>query len=174
MTRWSVATNGRGGPGAKTGVPAVQERNTWVPIREKRIQISGASLSFPVNALTGMFVGSDNPLYYLYTTFRSEFAYFRNVGFRSTIHDGSVAFGDVNGIGVPRWQRFLTLPLEEAALRAERGGGFDRSGSDQEKCQLQSGLFARRIAFEPRQLYGRLRGPRLPVGAVQESGRMGV
>jgi hypothetical protein len=77
--------NGVGGPGAGTGMPAVQERNTWVPIREKRIQISGASLSFPVNALTGMFVGSDNPLYYIYTTFRGEFAYFRNFAFRSPI-----------------------------------------------------------------------------------------
>jgi len=115
-------TRGKGGPGAGTGVPAVQERNTGVPIREKRIQITGASLSFPVNALTGMFVGSDNPLYYLYTTFRSEFAYFRNVGIRQNIHDGSVSFGDVNGNGVPRWQRFLTLPLEQAAVRAEAAG----------------------------------------------------
>ncbi len=91
--------NGKGGPGASTGVPAVQERNTGVPIREKRIQITGASLSFPVNALTGMFVGSDNPLYYLYTTFRGEVAYFRNVGIRSNINDGSVSYGDVNGNG---------------------------------------------------------------------------
>ena len=44
-----------------------------------RFQVSGALLSFPVNALTGMMVGSDNPLYYLYTTFRSEVAYFRDV-----------------------------------------------------------------------------------------------
>jgi hypothetical protein len=115
-------TRGRGGPGATAGIPAVQERNTGVPIREKRIQITGASLSFPVNALTGMFVGSDNPLYYLYTTFRGEFAYFRNVGFRSNIHDGSVSFGDVNGNGVPRWQRFLTYPLEQAAQRAAAAG----------------------------------------------------
>jgi len=33
-----------------------------------------------MNALTGMFVGTDNPLYYIYSTFRGEFAYFRNVG----------------------------------------------------------------------------------------------
>ncbi|NOT57444.1 MAG: hypothetical protein HOP18_22805 [Deltaproteobacteria bacterium] len=118
------AANGRGGPGANTGVPAVQERNTWVPIREKRVQITGASLSFPVNALTGMFVGSDNPLYYIYTTFRGEFAYTRNVGFRSPIQDGSVSYGDVNGNGVPRFQRFLTLPLEQAAVRAERAGNL--------------------------------------------------
>ena len=94
-----MRANGKGGPGANTGVPAVQERNTWVPIREKRIQITGASLSFPVNALTGMFVGSDNPLYYLYTTFRGEVAYFRNVGFRSNIHDGSVSLGMSMGTG---------------------------------------------------------------------------
>jgi len=56
-----------GGPGG-AGTPAGTERNTWVPIREKRIQISGASLSFPMNALTGMFVGTDNPLYYIYST----------------------------------------------------------------------------------------------------------
>ncbi len=121
--------NGRGGPGAGAGVPAVQERNTWVPIREKRIQISGATLSFPVNALTGMFVGSDNPLYYLYTTFRGEFAYSRNVGFRSPIQDGSVAFGDPNGVGSGRWQRFLTLPLEQAALKAERDGNLTEAAA---------------------------------------------
>ncbi len=123
------ATNGKGGPGAGTGVPAVQERNTWVPIREKRIQITGATLSFPVNALTGMFVGSDNPLYYLYTTFRGEIAYFRNVGFRSNISDGSVAFGDENGTVVPHRARFLTLPLEEAALRAERAGNLTEAAA---------------------------------------------
>jgi hypothetical protein len=114
------AANGRGGPGAGTGVPAVQERNTWVPIREKRIQITGASLSFPVNALTSMFVGSDSPLYYLYTTFRGEFAYFRNVGIRSDIHDGSVAFGPSSAVAYQ--QRFLTLPLEQAAQRYEAAG----------------------------------------------------
>jgi hypothetical protein len=116
--------NGKGGPGATAGVPAVQERNAAVPIREKRIQITGATLSFPVNALTGMFVGSDNPLYYLYTTFRSEFAYFRNVGIRSDINDASVSYGDVNGNASARFQRFLTLPLEQAALRAEQAGNF--------------------------------------------------
>ena len=117
-------TNGKGGPGANTGVPAVQERNTGVPIREKRIQITGASLSFPVNALTGLFVGSDNPLYYLYTTFRGEVAYFRNVGIRSNINDGSVGFGDVNGNAFGHRQRFLTVPLEQAAQRAEQAGNF--------------------------------------------------
>ncbi len=110
----------RGASGAGTGVPAVQERNTAVPIREKRIQITGATLSFPVNALTGMFVGSDNPLYYIYTTFRGEFAYMRNVGFRSNIHDGSVAFGLNNAVA--HQQRFMTLPIEEAAVRAETAG----------------------------------------------------
>src|SRR5262245_45843439 len=108
-----------GGPGAfagnfGAGVPSAVERNVWVPIREKRIQITGASLSFPVNALTGMFVGSDNPLYYLYTTFRGEFAYMRNVGFRSPIHDSSVTYGSENGASSPRFERFLTLLLLQA------------------------------------------------------------
>jgi hypothetical protein len=110
--RTAGAGTAKGGPGAGTGVPAVQERNTGVPIREKRIQITGATLSFPVNALTGMFVGSDNPLYYIYTTFRSEFAYMRNVGFRSNIHDASTVFGDE----VVNQQRFLTLPLARAGV----------------------------------------------------------
>jgi hypothetical protein len=56
-------------------------------VSNKRIQISGASLSFPVNALTGMFVGSDNPLYYIYTTLRAEAAYFRDVGVSKAFHD---------------------------------------------------------------------------------------
>ncbi len=103
-----------GGPGG-SGTPAGGERNVWVPIREKRIQISGATLSFPVNALTGMFVGSDNPLYYLYTTFRSEAAYFRNVGLRSAFHDGDATTA---------FQRFLTLPLHQAGVRPADGNAF--------------------------------------------------
>ena len=66
---------GRGGIGTLAG----SERNSRFALDFQRIQVSGASLSFPVNALTGMFVGSDNPLYYLYTTFRGEVAYFRDV-----------------------------------------------------------------------------------------------
>src|SRR5262245_47559444 len=94
-----VGANGVvGGPGALTrtipGIPGVSatpasaERTSWVGLREKRNWVNGASLSFPVNALTGMFVGSDNPLYYLYTTFRAEFAYGRSVGWRKIFHDG--------------------------------------------------------------------------------------
>ncbi|MBI3247506.1 MAG: hypothetical protein HYZ50_13470, partial [Deltaproteobacteria bacterium] len=118
------AANGVGGPGAGTGVPAVQERNTWVTIREKRVQITGATLSFPVNALTSMFVGSDNPLYYIYTTFRGEFAYIRNQGFRAPLHDGSVAYGSENGTSLVHRERFMTLPLEQAAKRYEAAGDF--------------------------------------------------
>jgi hypothetical protein len=97
-----------GGPGG-FGTPAGTERNLWVPIREKRIQITGASLSFPVNALTGMLVGSDNPLYYIYSTFRSEFAYFNNTGVQRGIHDG--IFG-----ATPALQRFMSLPLTQSGL----------------------------------------------------------
>jgi len=68
-------TTGRGGSVTVAG----GERNVRNTTEYERIQVTGASLSFPVNALTGMFVGSDNPLYYLYTTFRGEVAYFRNV-----------------------------------------------------------------------------------------------
>lgn len=83
-----VGLTGRGTPGAfLAGTPAALERNLRSAVNNKRIQVTGASLSFPVNALTGMFVGSDNPLYYLYTTFRSEFAYFRDVGVSKGYHD---------------------------------------------------------------------------------------
>ncbi len=111
----------KGGPGATTAVPAVQERNTAVPIREKRVQITGGSLSFPVNALTGMFVGSDNPLYYIYTTFRAEFAYTRNQAFRSNINDGSTVFNDQ----VANQQRFLTLPLSRAGITQHATTAFN-------------------------------------------------
>src|SRR5207247_7980664 len=63
------------------------ERNFRSSVNSKRIQVTGGSLSFPVNALTGMFVGSDNPLYYIYTTFRSEVAYFRDVPVARAFHD---------------------------------------------------------------------------------------
>jgi hypothetical protein len=124
-----------GGPGAGLGVPAASERNIWVPIREKRIQISGASLSFPVNALTGLFVGSDNPLYYIYTTFRSEAAYFRNVGLRSFLHDGQAT---------PAIQRFLTLPQSQVGVTSGPfydkeflpGGNFSSEGN----CTDASGV----------------------------------
>src|SRR5439155_15977000 len=66
---------GRGGVGTVAG----GERDVRSTLNFQQIQVTGASLSFPVNALTGMFVGSDNPLYYIYTTFRSEIAFFNNV-----------------------------------------------------------------------------------------------
>jgi hypothetical protein len=94
--------NGRGTIGTIGGA----ERNIRSTINFERIQVTGASLSFPVNALTGMFVGSDNPLYYIYTTFRSEIAFFNNVNtMRAFAHgDGTTAFdrfigGDLNSNG---------------------------------------------------------------------------
>jgi hypothetical protein len=83
-------TTGRGGIGTIAG----GERDVRSTINYERVQVTGASLSFPVNALTGMFVGSDNPLYYIYTTFRSEVAFFNNVPtMRTYAHgDGTTAF----------------------------------------------------------------------------------
>src|SRR6266704_792290 len=101
---------GRGGIAALAGA----ERNVRSAAEFERIQVTGGSLSFPVNALTGMFVGSDNPLYYIYSTFRGELAYMRNVGFRSAIHDG--------GITNAFQQRFMPLPLETAAKAQEMIG----------------------------------------------------
>jgi hypothetical protein len=96
-------TTGRGGVGTIAGA----ERNVRSTINYERLQVTGGSLSFPVNALTGMFVGSDNPLYYIYTTFRSEVAFFQNVPtMRAYAHgDSTVAFdrflgGALNADGV--------------------------------------------------------------------------
>src|SRR5205823_10235632 len=82
--------NGRGGVGTVAG----GERNARSTLNFQQIQVTGASLSFPVNALTGMFVGSDNPLYYIYTTFRSEIAFFHKYPvMRAYAHgDGATAF----------------------------------------------------------------------------------
>lgn len=81
---------GRGGIASLAGA----ERNVRSTVEYERIQVTGGSLSFPVNALTGMFVGSDNPLYYIYTTFRSEVAFFQNYPtMRGYAHgDSTVAF----------------------------------------------------------------------------------
>ncbi|MBI3303357.1 MAG: hypothetical protein HYZ72_14935, partial [Deltaproteobacteria bacterium] len=125
-------TSGPGGISAAT--PAAAERSIMVPIRAKRIQVSGASLSFPVNALTSMFVGSDNPLYYIYTTFRSEVAYFRNVGFRTDFHDGQAGTA---------FQRFLSVPLSRAGVTSSPflnkeflpGGAFSSEGT----CRREDG-----------------------------------
>ncbi|HXG19808.1 MAG TPA: DUF1302 family protein [Methylomirabilota bacterium] len=141
-----------GGPGNGLAAPAASERNIGVPIREKRIQITGASLSFPVNALTGMLVGSDNPLYYIYTTFRGEVAYFRNVGLRSAIHDGTF------GAPAAHIQRFLTLPLSKAGVTSGPfydpeflpGGRFSSEGN----CTDASGVRGCRIGrFKSRDIW---------------------
>src|SRR5438034_6089633 len=141
-----------GGPGGiSAGTPAAVERNAWVGIREKRNWINGASLSFPVNALTGMFVGSDNPLYYLYTTFRAEFAYGRSIGFRKIYHDGD--------LGVA-FQRFLSRPLTNAGVTTSPfidpaflpGGQFASEGS----CPREDGTGirgCRRGRFESRDVW---------------------
>src|SRR5215813_7273466 len=156
-----VGANGVvGGPGALTrtipgvpgvsATPAASERNLMAGLREKRNWVNGASLSFPVNALTGMFVGSDNPLYYLYTTFRAEFAYGRSVGFRKAYHDGdaTVAF-----------QRFLTTPLTNAGVTSSPfinsaflpGGQYASEGI----CQQEGGGIrgCRRGRFESRDVW---------------------
>ncbi len=90
---------GRGGVGTIAGA----ERNIRSTLNFERYQVTGASLSFPVNALTGMFVGSDNPLYYIYTTFRSEIAFFNNhPTMRSYAHgDGTTAFSRFLGTDLP-------------------------------------------------------------------------
>jgi hypothetical protein len=97
-----------GGPGGiLAGTPGAAERSIRSVVSTKRIQITGGSLAFPLNALTGMFVGSDNPLYYIYTTVRAEVAYFNNVPVSKQYHDfnGTVAF-----------QRFLTPTLAAAGI----------------------------------------------------------
>lgn len=69
------------------GTPAAVERNIRSFVNAKRVQITGASLSFPLNALADLFVGPDNPLHYAYTTIRSEVAYFRNTPVSRGFHD---------------------------------------------------------------------------------------
>jgi hypothetical protein len=151
--------NVTGGPGGiSAGTPAALERNVWVGIREKRNWVNGASLSFPVNALTGMFVGSDNPLYYIYTTFRGEFAYARSVGFRKIYHDGDVTVAQ---------QRFLTRPLTNAGVTtssvAGSPGSFISSAflpggqyASEGNCQREDGTGVRgcrRGRFESRDVW---------------------
>jgi hypothetical protein len=119
-----VGLTGPGTPGGfltfgGDGTPAAIERNLRSTVNSNRVQITGASLSFPVNALTGMFVGSDNPLYYIYTTFRSEFAYTQNVPIAQAFHDLSAG---------PRIQGYLTptvlgsgIPLDQIPLAGALG-----------------------------------------------------
>ena len=92
----------------------VLERNIRSTVEFERIQVSGASLSFPVNALTGIFVGSDNPLYYLYTTFRGEVAYFKDV-------PTNLAYA--HGDGTTAFDRFLGGAL------GSNGGAFAPGGA---------------------------------------------
>ena len=98
------------------GLPRLrgQERNIRSTIEFERIQVSGASLSFPVNALTGMIVGSDNPLYYLYTTFRGEVAYFKDV-------PTNLAYAHLDG--TTAFDRFLGGALNS------NGGAFAPGGA---------------------------------------------
>src|SRR5207244_5509507 len=91
---------GRGGVGTVAG----GERDVRSTLNFQQIQVTGASLSFPVNALTGMFVGSDNPLYYIYTTFRSEIAFF---------HKYPVMRAYAHGDGATAFSRFLGEDLGE-------------------------------------------------------------
>ncbi|MGE4094583.1 MAG: DUF1302 family protein [Candidatus Binatia bacterium] len=131
---WGI--NGPGTPGAIVngrsafGSPAGFERNARSAVEQKRVQITGASLSFPVNALTGMFVGSDNPLYYIYTTFRGEIAYTQNLPFSYVAHDleTGAAFG-----------RFLAPTIAAGGGNANAlflpGGAFASEGN----CQREDG-----------------------------------
>jgi len=85
-----------------------------------------------------MFVGSDNPLYYLYTTFRSEFAYARSVGIREEFHDGEAGVA---------FQRFLSVPLTNAGVASSPfinkaflpGGPY----ADEGICQREDGTGVR-------------------------------
>lgn len=99
----------RGQPGGVfAGVPCTVERTLPVPIHAKRVQITGGSLSFPVNALTSMFVDSSSPLFYLYTTIRAEFTYTRNNLLREQYAGGSQSLTNM--------QRFMTRPLHHAGV----------------------------------------------------------
>ena len=94
--------------GLFAGTPCTVERNLPVPIHAKRVQITGGSLSFPLNALTSMFVDSSSPLFYLYTTIRAEFTYTRNNLLREQYGGGSESLTNM--------QRFMTRPLHHAGV----------------------------------------------------------
>jgi hypothetical protein len=119
---------GRGGTGTIAGL----ERNIRSTVEYGRIQVSGASLSFPVNALTGMFVGSDNPLYYLYTTFRGEVAYFRDV-------PTNLAYA--HGDGTTAFDRFLGGALNS------NGGAFAPGGALANQVGKRTVSYAKRDWF---------------------------
>lgn len=88
---------GWGGTATLAGV----ERNIRSSIEFERIQVTGGSLSFPVNALANFFGGQESPLFYLYTTVRAEVAYFRDYPTtRAYAHgDGGTAFNRFMGLG---------------------------------------------------------------------------
>ena len=141
-------TTGRGGTATIAGL----ERNVRSTIEFERIQVSGASLSFPVNALTGMFVGSDNPLYYLYTTFRGEVAYFKDVPTNlDYAHlDGTTAF-----------DRFLGGAL------GSNGGAFAPGGA------LANQVTKRKVGYAKRDWFlfvDRLRSQ--PMDSLDQSGQL--
>jgi len=121
-------TTGRGASGTIGGA----ERNIRSTPEYERIGVTGASLSFPVNALTGMLVGSDSPLYYLYTTFRGEVAYFRNVPTNQTYThlDGTTAF-----------DRFLGGALNS------NGGAFAPGGAYANQVTARKVRYAKRDWF---------------------------
>ncbi len=99
----------RGSPGGVfAGVPCTVERTLPVPIHAKRVQITGGSLSFPLNALTSLFVDSSSPLFYLYTTIRAEFTYTRNNLMREQFAGGSESLENM--------KRFMTRPLHHAGV----------------------------------------------------------
>jgi hypothetical protein len=106
----TVGFAGPGTPGGLlAGTPAAVERNIRSFVNSKRVQITGASLSFPLNALTSLFVGPENPLFYVYTTIRSEIAYFRDVPISRGFHDLD---------GLTAFSRYLTpvVPLNPLFL----------------------------------------------------------
>ena len=107
----TVGLSGPGTPGALRAadpfVPAAGERNLRNFVNAKRVQITGASLSFPLSALTSFFVGPENPLFYTYSIIRAEIAYFRDTPVNRGYHD----LDPLTTI-----DRFLTPTVSEASL----------------------------------------------------------
>jgi hypothetical protein len=117
----TVGVAGPGTPGGiVVGTPAAIERNIRSTVNSKRVQITGASLSFPLNALTGLFVGPENPLFYVYTTIRSEIAYFRDIPTNRAFHDLD---------GLTAFSRYLTPVVPVNPLFLPGGPFSSESGS---------------------------------------------
>jgi hypothetical protein len=138
----TVGVAGPGTPGGLVvGTPAAVERNIRSFVNAKRVQITGASLSFPLNALTGLVVGPENPLFYVYTTIRSEIAYFRDIPVSRGFHDldGATAFF-----------RYLTpvVPLEPAFLP---GGPFSSEGGSRMGAITKRDAYAWNIGIDHNQ-----------------------